>query len=144
MADKLIVVERDRFRLTLWQKPEERDDATWEKLRGWTVAVGAAGYNTPRGVYRIVNEIRDPSWTMPDSPWVPEEQRGNVIPGGDPRNPLKEIWLGFSPEDGVGIHGTGDRDSMGKAASHGCVRMLPEDVLELAGVVGVGATVVVV
>jgi lipoprotein-anchoring transpeptidase ErfK/SrfK len=143
-AEKLILVERDRFLLTLWDDPEDPRAGEYAKVARYPIAVGAKGFNTPRGVYRIVVKVKDPAWTKPHSEWVPEDERGKVIPGGDPANPIKERWLGFSPDDGVGIHGTGDRESMGQAASHGCVRMLPEDVIELAEQVPLGTPVVVV
>jgi lipoprotein-anchoring transpeptidase ErfK/SrfK len=52
-----------------------------------------------------------------------------VIPGGSPENPLKARWLGIF--DGAGIHGTDAINSLGTAASHGCVRMRISDVEEL-------------
>jgi lipoprotein-anchoring transpeptidase ErfK/SrfK len=62
-----------------------------------------------------------------------------VIPGGTPENPLKARWLGIF--DGAGIHGTTETGSIGSAASHGCVRMLIPDVIELYDQVPVGAPI---
>jgi lipoprotein-anchoring transpeptidase ErfK/SrfK len=59
-----------------------------------------------------------------------------VIPGGTAQNPLKARWLGIY--DGVGVHGTSDRGSIGSNASHGCIRMLIEDVEALYDEVPVG------
>jgi lipoprotein-anchoring transpeptidase ErfK/SrfK len=56
-----------------------------------------------------------------------------------PENPLKSRWLGIY--DGVGIHGTSDRASIGSNASHGCLRMLVEDVEDLYPQVPVGAPI---
>ena len=66
---------------------------------------------------------------------------GTVVPPG-PSNPIKARWMGFF--DGAGIHGTSDRGSIGSNASHGCVRMLEEDVIDLYDRVPVGATINVV
>ena len=52
-----------------------------------------------------------------------------MIPGGVPENPLKSRWLGIYA--GAGIHGTDAIDSLGRAASHGCIRMAVPDVEEL-------------
>ena len=73
--------------------------------------------------------------------------QGTVVPAGDPLNPIKERWIGVTPPDGpksgIGIHGTGERDSIGGAASHGCIRMLPEEVIELYDDVPLGSTIAI-
>ena len=43
--------------------------------------------------------------------------------------------------DGAGIHGTDDVGSLGRAASHGCVRMAVPDVIELYDQVDVGTPI---
>ena len=64
---------------------------------------------------------------------------GTVVPGGTPQNPLKARWMGIYA--GAGIHGTDATGSIGTAASHGCIRMLIPDVIELYDQVPVGAPV---
>jgi lipoprotein-anchoring transpeptidase ErfK/SrfK len=136
----LIVVDRRNFRLHLYERLPE--DTEWTSKQTWPVAVGADGFNTPRGPHIINTKVKDPDWRMPDSEWVAEEDRGRIVEGGTPENPLKERWLGVTdPSGGVGIHGTGDYDSIGSAASHGCIRMLPEDVIELYDQVPIGTPV---
>ena len=68
-----------------------------------------------------------------------DDLAGQVIPGGVPENPIKARWLGVY--DGVGVHGTDARGSIGTNASHGCIRMLVEDVTDLYDDVPVGAPV---
>ena len=75
---------------------------------------------------------------MPNSDWVAPADRGKVVPPG-PANPLKARWMGIF--DGAGIHGTDQTASIGTAASHGCVRMLIPDVIELYDQVPVGAPI---
>jgi lipoprotein-anchoring transpeptidase ErfK/SrfK len=101
----------------------------FEVMYSYSIAVGRAGYETPSGLYLIRQRSDCPTWTMPDSDWVEPQLRGVVIPCGDPANPIRARWLGI--HDGVGIHGTLERESIGTAASHGCLRMLVEDVIEL-------------
>ncbi len=103
------------------------------------IAVGQVGLETPAGLYHIQNKAVDPAWTMPNSSWVAPGDRGKVIPGGVPENPLKARWLGIF--DGAGIHGTDAEASIGSAASHGCVRMRIPDVIELYDQVPVGAPI---
>lgn len=145
VVDRLLAVERDRFRLTLYDL-ESVERAEYRRLLGpYSIAVGAKGYRTPRGVYRINSKAKNPEWLMPDSEWVAPELRGSIIPGGDPRNPLKSRWLGITdPIVGVGIHGTADEASLGQAASHGCLRMAVPDVEELFSAVPLGTPIYIV
>ncbi len=117
----VITVNRPSFELRFWKN--------LELAKTYTIAVGAVGYDTPSGLYHIQNKAVNPAWTMPHSDWIAPEDRGKVIPGGVPENPLKARWLGIY--DGAGIHGTDATSSLGTAASHGCIRMAIPDVVEL-------------
>ena len=127
----VVTVNRPSFELRLWKNLELQ--------KTYTVAIGAIGYDTPAGLYSIQNKAVNPAWTMPDSDWVAPEDRGKVIAGGVPENPLKARWLGIY--NGAGIHGTDAVSSLGSAASHGCVRMAIPDVVELYDQVPIGAPV---
>jgi L,D-transpeptidase catalytic domain/Putative peptidoglycan binding domain len=99
------------------------------KLRkAYRVGIGRIGFETDAGLYEIKTKAADPAWYVPDRPWA-GDLAGKVIPAGDPRNPIKARWMGFW--DGAGIHGTADVASIGTAASHGCIRMVPRDVIDL-------------
>ena len=117
----VITVDRPSFKLRFWKN--------LELVKTYTIAVGQVGYDTPSGLYHVQNKAVNPAWTMPDSDWVAPADRGKVIPGGVPENPLKARWMGIY--DGAGIHGTDDTASLGSAASHGCIRMAIPDVIEL-------------
>ena len=82
----------------------------------------------------------DPPWNVPQSDWA-GDLAGQTIPGGDPSNPLVARWIGFNGS--VGFHGTASIGSLGTAASHGCVRMAPADVIDLYDRVAVGTPVLV-
>lgn len=100
------------------------------------VAVGKPGWETPTGSFEVMNMLRDPGWTSPfDGTQIP--------PGVD--NPLGERWIGFWTDgtNFIGFHGTPTRDSVGQAASHGCVRMYNEDIRQLFEMVSVGTPVIV-
>jgi lipoprotein-anchoring transpeptidase ErfK/SrfK len=127
----VIIVNRGAFKLTLYKdlKP----------VKSYGIAVGQVGLETPAGLYHIQNKAVNPAWTMPNSDWVAPKDRGKVIPGGTPENPLKARWLGIYA--GAGIHGTSEDSSIGSAASHGCIRMHIPDVIELYPQVPVGAPV---
>ncbi len=127
----VVIVNRGAFKLTLYKdlKP----------VKSYGIAVGAVGLETPAGLYHVQNKAVDPAWTMPNSDWVAPGDRGKVVPGGTPQNPLKARWLGIYA--GAGIHGTDAEGSIGTAASHGCIRMRIPDVIELYPQVPVNAPV---
>ncbi|MEX0993453.1 MAG: L,D-transpeptidase family protein [Solirubrobacterales bacterium] len=125
-------IDRANFKLRLFK--DLRLAATYP------IAVGQAGLETPAGLYHVTDKAVDPAWNVPDKPWA-GDLAGTTVPGGAPDNPLKSRWLGFF--DGAGIHGTAEEDSLGTAASHGCIRMKVSDVEQLYPQVPVGAPVYV-
>jgi lipoprotein-anchoring transpeptidase ErfK/SrfK len=98
-------------------------------LKSYQVAVGKPSTPSPVGRYTVVNRIDHPTWCA----------HGNRVAPG-PRNPLGTRWIGLS-KSGYGIHGTNEPESIGKAMSHGCIRMRNADVEELFGLVVPGLTV---
>jgi lipoprotein-anchoring transpeptidase ErfK/SrfK len=126
----VLTVDRGGFRLSLFKD--------LKRVRVYPIAVGQAGLETPAGLYKIQNKAVNPAWHVPNSPWA-GSLAGTVIPGGAPNNPIKARWLGVY--DGVGVHGTDARGSIGSNASHGCIRMLIEDVERLYDQVPVGTPI---
>ncbi|MEO0457339.1 MAG: L,D-transpeptidase [Cyanobacteria bacterium P01_A01_bin.114] len=100
------------------------------------VAVGRAGWETPTGSFEVSSMVENPGWTNPFTDEV-------VSPG--PENPLGERWIAFWTDGQyeIGFHGTPNRESVGKAASHGCVRLYNEDVRALYDMVSPGTLVTV-
>jgi lipoprotein-anchoring transpeptidase ErfK/SrfK len=94
----------------------------------YPIAVGAPETPTPEGEFTVINRVTHPTWYGADD-------RKPVPPG--PANPLGTRWMGLSKR-GFGIHGTNAPKSIGKQASHGCIRMLKRDVEELFEQVRVG------
>ncbi|HEX2125405.1 MAG TPA: L,D-transpeptidase/peptidoglycan binding protein [Thermoleophilaceae bacterium] len=132
LADKypaIIIVNRGSFTLSFYKNLKLR--------KTYRIAVGQAGYDTPTGLYNIQNKAVNPSWHVPNSDWA-GSLAGTVVPPG-PSNPIKARWMGIY--DGAGIHGTDATGSIGTNASHGCIRMLIPDVIELYDQVPVGAPV---
>jgi lipoprotein-anchoring transpeptidase ErfK/SrfK len=125
----VITVDRGRFQLRLWKD--------LKLVKTYRIAVGAVGLETPAGLYTIQNKAIDPVWHVPDSDWA-GRLAGRQIPPG-PQNPIKARWMGIY--DGAGIHGTDAIDSLGSAASHGCIRMAVPDVIDLYDRTPVGTTV---
>jgi hypothetical protein len=107
-------------------------------VRRYTVAVGAAGYDTPAGLHHVLSKQVNPTWYVPNRPWA-GSLAGQTIPPGDSRNPLKARFISLG--GGVGFHGTADLASIGQAASHGCIRMRIPDVISLYNRTPVGTPV---
>ncbi len=128
----VVTVDRSAYTLRLF-----RD---LELTKTYRIAVGQAGLETPAGRYAIQNMAVNPAWHVPQSDWA-GDLAGTIVPPG-PENPIKARWMGIY--DGAGIHGTDARDSIGTNASHGCIRMLVEDVEELYEQVDVGTPVLIV
>lgn len=82
---------------------------------------------TPTGTWRVFNKLVNPEWTNP--------QTRERYAADDPKNPIGEHWLGLEGisgaavgQIGFGIHGTIEPETIGRNASLGCIRLLPEDV----------------
>jgi lipoprotein-anchoring transpeptidase ErfK/SrfK len=124
-----ITIDRGNFTLRLWKN--------LNLVKSYPIAVGMQGLETPAGTYTIDDKQVNPAWHVPDSPWA-GSLAGQVIPPG-PADPLKARWMGFY--NGAGIHGTDETSSIGTAASHGCIRMLIPDVIELYNQVPLGTPI---
>jgi len=105
-------------------------------LASYPVAIGRSDTPTPIGQFHVFQMIENPVW---QSPWTGEVRS----PGA--RSALGLRWIGFAQMPGgiIGFHGTPTLSSIGQAASHGCVRMRNEDVLQLFDQVHIGTPVVV-
>jgi hypothetical protein len=128
----VVTVDRGGFKLRLFKR--------LRLTKTYRIAVGAAGYETPTGLYSVHNKAVNPAWSAPNKPWA-GLYAGTTVPGGAPDNPLKARWLGIV--NGVGIHGTGVPGSIGTRASHGCIRMTVSDVIDLYPRVPIGTPVLI-
>ena len=115
-------------------------------LTAFPAAVGSRGWPTPVGVFSVMTREENPTWDVPES--IREEARragrelpATVPPG--PANPLGRFWLGLSAGS-VGIHGTNAPSSIYRTATHGCIRLHPDDIARLFARVAVGTVVHVI
>jgi hypothetical protein len=128
-----IVVDLSGLQLHLYRGVRE--------VNTYPVAAGSPEYPTPQGEWTIWQKVENPTWVNP----APDGWGASLpamIPGG-PSNPLGTRAL-YLDAPGIRIHGTSASYSIGSYASHGCVRMLMEDVEELYEIVPVGTKVHVV
>jgi lipoprotein-anchoring transpeptidase ErfK/SrfK len=95
-------------------------------VKVYDVAVGAPVSPSPNGEFRITRRLNDPTYYHP-----------GVVIGPGKSNPLGPRWIGLDVK-GFGIHGTNRPDSIGKNASHGCIRLRNSDIEDLFARVQVG------
>jgi L,D-transpeptidase ErfK/SrfK len=93
------------------------------------VAIGDAEDPTPVGEFRIGGKRIDPEWRVPASIRAEKPELPAVVAPG-PENPLGSRWLTIG-NSSYGLHGTNVRWSIGRIATHGCVRLYEEDVVRL-------------
>ncbi|HTB95415.1 MAG TPA: L,D-transpeptidase [Terracidiphilus sp.] len=120
-AKRVIVVSLEDRKLALIE------DGQIKKV--YSVAVGKPSTPSPVGTFSIARRVANPTYA----------HNGKVVAPG-PDNPVGTRWMGLSVH-GYGIHGTNEPHSIGKAASHGCIRMAKTDLEELYPLVQVGDTV---
>ena len=95
----------------------------------YAVAVGDASDPTLIGDFRIGNKRTDPVWTVPASIRAEKPELPAQVPPG-PDNPLGSFWMTIGTTT-YGVHGTNVRWSIGRMATHGCVRLYEDDMKRL-------------
>jgi len=107
------------------------------------IGVGREGWTTPLGKTRIIQKKKDPTWTPPASILAEHLEKGDplpkVVPAG-PDNPLGAYAMRLGMP-GYLLHGTNRPFGVGMRVSHGCIRLFPEDIEHLFGVVAVNTPV---
>lgn len=91
------------------------------------VAVGSAEWPTRTGTWTIDQVVLNPEWIPPDESWAEEREPRKP---GDPKNPLGRAQLVYDMPRTV--HGTNDPTSIGKAVSHGSIRVTNTSALALS------------
>ncbi|MBI3467999.1 MAG: L,D-transpeptidase family protein, partial [Planctomycetes bacterium] len=110
-------IELDQFRLTMW-------------LRGmyagrFTIGIGQ-DQSTPTGEFSVLNKVVNPTYYGPQ-----------VVDADDPTNPLGEHWIDLGNR--IGIHGTIEPQTIGRAESRGCIRLLPNEVQDVFDMLAIGS-----
>ncbi len=116
----------------------------------WTfpVSIGKMDWNTPLGRTTIVSKAKDAPWIPPKSVREEHAKRGEplpaVVPGG-PDNPMGRYKMALGiPGGAYLIHGTNRPAGIGMQVTHGCMRLYPEDIETLYGMVPIGTPVTIV
>ncbi len=132
---QVLVVRQSDFELDLYQDGQ--------LVKSWDVTTGTGDYPTPTGEFTVSVKREAPTWVNPDPDGWGADLPASIGPG--PSNPLGLRALNWVDEagadDGIRFHGTNAVGQLGRAASHGCVRLANADVVELFDMVEVGARI---
>ncbi len=114
--------------------------ADGQLLASYPATIGSTDRPSPSGTWKVKGVARNPPYEY-DPARLTFGKIGHkleVKPG--PNNPVGAVWIDLS-KDTYGIHGTPDPGKIGKAQSHGCVRLNNSDALQLAAAVKPGTVV---
>ena len=122
-----------------WLRAYDSDD---KLVAAFTVTSGSSRDPLPIGDWGITGVGRNPPFSyQPDLFWdVPDSEEEQQLPPG-PNGPVGVVWIDLTKEH-YGIHGTGEPQTIGRAQSHGCVRLTNWDAARLAGMVNTQTKVI--
>lgn len=103
-------------------------------------AIGKEESPTPPGPYLVASKTLQPTWTPPKN--IEKKQRTRKPFDQDKENPLGVAAIRLNKWNIV-LHGTNSPHSIGKEASHGCIRHRNEDILRIYDSVWKGTPVIV-
>jgi len=101
-------------------------------IAAYPVTIGSAHTASPIGEWKVRGIAKMPIFRY-DKEMLQHGRRSgnfNLLPPG-PRNPVGVMWIALNKK-GIGIHGTNDPGLIGRAASHGCIRLANWDIVRLA------------
>lgn len=102
-----------------------------QRIATHPVAVGTSEWPTRTGEWAIGQVVFNPRWTPPkEEEWAKDEE---VKEPGAPDNPLGHAQLVYDAPRS--IHGTNEPESLGKAESHGSIRIANSVAVQLARMV---------
>jgi len=110
-------------------------------IAAYPVTIGSAHNTSPIGDWKVRGISKLPRFRYDKEMLEHGERSGNfyMLPPG-PRNPVGVMWIALN-KTGIGIHGTNDPGSIGRAVSHGCIRLANWDVVRLATKIKTGDNV---
>jgi len=138
-----IVINLAAMRLFYFPKPEAGGGYT---VHTYPIGIGKVGWATPVGVTKVVSKRRNPWWVPPASVRREHAEQGDRLPARvppGPDNPLGAHAMNLGWPSYL-IHGTNKPAGVGLRASHGCIRMYPEDIAAVFDRIPVGTRVTVV
>ncbi len=118
------------------------DESKAKLIAAFPITPGKVEF-THYGEWKIKNAIEFPGWRY-DKSLLKTGVRSDEyldIPAG-PNNPVGVLWMGLT-KSGIGIHGTNNPRTIGRAISSGCIRMSNWDVVHVPNYARPGSTVII-
>ncbi len=136
--------DKSALRLEISVAEEMLEVRQGDKLRAaFPITPGSDSLPAPRGEWKIESITWMP-WFRYDEKMLNEGERGdeahNVPPG--PNNAVGIAWMALNKK-GIGIHGTNSPDTIGRSASHGCIRLANWDAWKLGNMIPAGTSVTI-
>jgi lipoprotein-anchoring transpeptidase ErfK/SrfK len=110
-------------------------------IASFPITPGSKTLPAPIGAWKIIKVTTMPIFRW-DKAMLNHGRRSSeffTIPPG-PRNPVGIVWIGLNKK-GIGIHGTDSPDTIGRSASHGCIRLANWDAARVVNAVTTGMRV---
>jgi lipoprotein-anchoring transpeptidase ErfK/SrfK len=110
-------------------------------VAAYPVTIGSAQTSSPIGEWKVQRIVK-----LPRFRWDPEMLKHGTRSGHfhvlapGPNSPVGVIWIALNKK-GIGIHGTNEPETIGRAASHGCIRLANWDIVRFAQKVKPGVPV---
>jgi len=142
-APEGIVVNLAALRMYYFPKAAKDEP---RQVMTFPIGIGKVGWATPLGTTKIVSKRKNPTWTPPASVRNEHAAAGDPLPARvppGPDNPLGVYAMNLAWPS-VLIHGTNKPPGVGMRASHGCIRMYPEDIDAIFEGIPIGTKVTVV
>jgi L,D-transpeptidase ErfK/SrfK len=139
-----VVVNLAALRLFYFPKPEKKGDP--RVVMTMPIGIGMVGWATPTGTTKITSKRKDPYWTPPASVRKEHAAEGDILPPRvppGPDNPLGAFAMNLGWPSYL-MHGTNKPAGVGMRASHGCIRLYPEDIATIFPMLPIGTKVTVV
>jgi lipoprotein-anchoring transpeptidase ErfK/SrfK len=101
-------------------------------VAAYPVTIGSAQTASPIGDWKVTRIAKLPRFRWDEQMLKHGQRSGNfhMLPPG-PNSPVGVIWIALNKK-GIGLHGTNEPETIGRAASHGCVRLTNWDAARLA------------
>jgi L,D-transpeptidase ErfK/SrfK len=106
------------------------------------IAIGDEMDPSLLGNFRVGAKHERPVWRVPASIRAEKPELPALVPPG-PENPLGEWWMTIG-RTSYGIHGTNNRWSIGRMATHGCIRLYDDEMGRLYRRTPVGTPILLV
>jgi hypothetical protein len=120
--DLLVEVNIPEGALYLYQVYSDRQFL----LKKFPCSVGTIEFKTPEGAFLTTEAVWNPGWVPPSSDWAVDFE-----PAKPGMSPLGNASLVVDWDEAIMIHGTNEEQTIGRPASHGCVRLREKDMTEL-------------